>query len=124
MFLLADSTSQMISEHSIALPPQQLWEDDNTYMDDAALLCSIARISRDVEMLQASLIGNRRRRDFTPGSADRDRPDKFIRVDETPARCLKFSSQTRHQTRQDRPVRVEIGNRLFDRLIGNRLKSR
>ena len=88
--LPVDSASQMVSQDLNALPPQQLWEDDNTYMDDAALLCSIARISRDVEMLQASLIGNRRRRDFTPGSADRDRPDKFIRVDETPSRCLNF----------------------------------
>ena len=59
---------------------------------DAAILCSMAKLSRDVEMLQASLLGNRRGREFTPGSADRGRPDKFIRVEETPTRLLDFST--------------------------------
>ena len=73
------------------LSTQHNWEDDNTHLDDAAILCSIAKISRDVEMLQASVLGNRRSREFTPGSADRNRPDKFIRIEETPARPLDFS---------------------------------
>ena len=79
------------SQDLIDLSSQQQWEDDNTHMDEAAILCSIAKISRDVEMLQACVLGNRRSRDFTPGSADRGRPDKFIRIDETPSRPLDFS---------------------------------
>ena len=81
----------MPSQDLNELSTQHNWEDDNTHLDDAAILCSIAKISRDVEMLQASVLGNRRSREFTPGSADRNRPDKFIRIEDTPARLLDFS---------------------------------
>ena len=87
----ADGSLPVISQDLNDLPSQNQWEDDNTHMDDVALLCSIAKLSRDVEMLQASLVGNRRGREFTPGSAERERPDKFIRIEETPARPLVFS---------------------------------
>ena len=86
-----DGSLPVVSQDLNDLPSQNQWEDDNTHMDDVALLCSIAKLSRDVEMLQASLVGNRRGREFTPGSAERERPDKFIRIEETPARPLVFS---------------------------------
>ena len=67
------------------------WDDNNTHLDDEALLLSLSRMHRDVEMLQAKLLGNRRSRQFTPGSTSPNR-SKFICIDHSPPHVLDFSA--------------------------------
>ena len=65
------------------LPPDSEWDNNNVHMDDAALLASLSRLSQDVAMLQARLVGQRRSREFTPSSAEPER-NKFLCVENSP----------------------------------------
>ena len=76
------------SQDMMTLPSPSEWDKDNTHLDDVALLTSIQRLSQDVEMIRARLLGDRRSRQFTPESANRS---KFIRVN-TPPPQPDFSS--------------------------------
>ena len=81
----------VISQDLAHLDADNHWEDDNTHLDDEALLMSLSRVQRDVEMIQAKLLGNRRSRQFTPGSASPNR-SKFLCVDQSPPHMLDFSA--------------------------------
>ena len=69
------------SQDMMALPSPSELDEDNTHLDDVALLTSIQRLSQHVEMICARLLGDRRSRKFTPESAN---CSKFIRVNTPP----------------------------------------
>ena len=82
-------TNVLASQDVRELPPAEEWENDNDHLDTPAILTSISRLCRDVEMLQARLVGGRRNREFTPGSENHR--SKFVCVDHTPPHQLDFS---------------------------------
>ena len=83
-YLAAASSEMVVSQDLQELPPDSEWEQCNTHLDDAALLLSISRISQDVEMIKARLVGHRRSRELTPSSAQHDRA-KFVCVEHSPS---------------------------------------
>ena len=83
----------MVSQDLNDLPLAAEWENDNVHLDDASLLAAFAQLSQDVQMLQARMVGSRRSREFTPGSAVQNRT-KFLCVEHTPPQRLNFSDET------------------------------
>ena len=85
--------SNVVSQDLNDLTLDTEWENDNVHLDDALLLAAFAQLSQDVQMLQARIVGSRRSREFTPGSAVQNRT-KFLCVEHTPPEILNFSDET------------------------------
>ena len=87
-----DHSDPTVSQDLCAMPLEDNWEENNVHLD-AALLDSLSRLSQDVEMLRARVVGQRRSREFTPGSTGATRT-KFVCVEDSPPPApLNFNAE-------------------------------